>query len=91
MYVVVYTGDVSACLSDEIFMSLPFSGPLYDCAEGEMKCSTRESFLVPTADKRFAKFERISTGRFHGWPCIPKQEYYDGNDVHCLDVSDEST
>ena len=69
-------------------MLMSFSGPLYDCAEGEMKCSTRKVFL--DSDNQVQRGITSSyEGKLHGWPCI-SQESYNDREVDCLDLSDES-
>ena len=74
-------------------MLLPFSGPLFDCAEGEMKCTTRRVHVdnaVPENYRRISSFSSYD-GKLHGWPCIPlPQTHYRDANIDCLDLSDES-
>ena len=73
---------------------MSFSGPLYDCAEGEMKCVTRKVFLDSNNQVQRGLTSSYD-GKLHGWPCIPQESYNDGKSTDervadCLDLSDES-
>ena len=72
-------------------MLMNFSGPLYDCAEGEMKCATRRMWLDHHRfNKIIRRLEDDHNVIVAGWPCIPQESYYDDVHTDCLDMTDES-